>query len=407
MSETGDVLYTVADIPEIRYDKHFSIHQDIAQCVNVYYGKTKRKSSRRNYIATPKTYTINHADTDMDLKVPAAENSCDSTALLPKDLQKRVTFLIGNGFDLNIGLNTRYQDFYKYYILKNKDDILAKDIDENYDNWSDLELGLGKYTETVLPIKEEEFWASEQNLENNLVDYLTEEVKRINLDIDDRKKHIENKMAESLLEFYKKLPDEAEKSIKRILSDAKKQYFFITFNYTDALDQCVKIIRRSRRMKSEGEEDVLHIHGTISGNMVLGVNDESQIANPKFRNKYEYKRLLIKRYINEYCGRENIKKARDIIDGSTIICIYGMSIGATDKMWWQYIGKWLQGCSDRRLVIFAKDSTVYKVKKYSGNYGEKVKDQFKNVGGLANVWNKIKNKIYVEVNADMFDFKVV
>ena len=27
----------------------------------------------------------------------------------------RITFLIGNGFDLNLGLKTRYTDFYPYY----------------------------------------------------------------------------------------------------------------------------------------------------------------------------------------------------------------------------------------------------------------------------------------------------
>ena len=26
-----------------------------------------------------------------------------------------ITFLIGNGFDIGLGLKTRYKDFYKYY----------------------------------------------------------------------------------------------------------------------------------------------------------------------------------------------------------------------------------------------------------------------------------------------------
>lgn len=28
-----------------------------------------------------------------------------------------VTFLIGNGFDINLGLKTSYKDFYEQYIL--------------------------------------------------------------------------------------------------------------------------------------------------------------------------------------------------------------------------------------------------------------------------------------------------
>lgn len=29
-----------------------------------------------------------------------------------------VTFLLGNGFDLNLGLSTSYKDFYSYYTKK-------------------------------------------------------------------------------------------------------------------------------------------------------------------------------------------------------------------------------------------------------------------------------------------------
>lgn len=33
-----------------------------------------------------------------------------------------VTFLIGNGFDLNLGLATQYPDFLKEYLVDNPDD---------------------------------------------------------------------------------------------------------------------------------------------------------------------------------------------------------------------------------------------------------------------------------------------
>ena len=39
-----------------------------------------------------------------------------------------ITFLIGNGFDLNLNLNTRYSDFYKYYIENDPQDIISKSI---------------------------------------------------------------------------------------------------------------------------------------------------------------------------------------------------------------------------------------------------------------------------------------
>lgn len=59
-----------------------------------------------------------------------------------------ITFLIGNGFDINIGLKTRYQNFYDY--LKDSGNMkkLTSELNEksnvDFDKvmWSDLELGL-------------------------------------------------------------------------------------------------------------------------------------------------------------------------------------------------------------------------------------------------------------------------
>ncbi len=39
-----------------------------------------------------------------------------------------ITFLIGNGFDLNLGLKTRYTDFYKYYMEHNPNNLISKSI---------------------------------------------------------------------------------------------------------------------------------------------------------------------------------------------------------------------------------------------------------------------------------------
>ena len=37
-----------------------------------------------------------------------------------------VAFLIGNGFDINIGINIWYTDFYPYYLPKEHNDIISK-----------------------------------------------------------------------------------------------------------------------------------------------------------------------------------------------------------------------------------------------------------------------------------------
>lgn len=57
-------------------------------------------------------------------------------------------FVIGNGFDLQLGLPTSYSDFYKYYISRpSQSEVISRlkgEISQNQQNWSDLELALGK-----------------------------------------------------------------------------------------------------------------------------------------------------------------------------------------------------------------------------------------------------------------------
>ena len=49
-----------------------------------------------------------------------------------------------------------------------------------------------------------------------------------------------------------------------------------------------------------------------------------------------------------------------MIDSSVIICAYGMSIGQTDNMWWEYIGKWLK----------RRDTNIFVIYNYELNYQE-------------------------------------
>lgn len=62
-----------------------------------------------------------------------------------------ITYLIGNGFDINLGLKTKYTDFYGEYIasVKDLDDNdcrkrFAMKIDGNYENWADFEAGFAE-----------------------------------------------------------------------------------------------------------------------------------------------------------------------------------------------------------------------------------------------------------------------
>lgn len=336
---------------------------------------------------------------------------------------KRITFFIGNGFDINVGLDTRYSDFYKYYISHYPDDMLAKEIDANYDLWSDLEIGLGNYTSSIEEGKEREFWESEEKLENALADYLQSQIERIQIS-SDLEKTIANKMQQSLLQFYKKLPIEQQQFIKSMIYTLRDtiEYTFICFNYTDTLDRCVEITKKifpkdlgnhkadNATIYSHSIGNVIHIHGTLQEELILGVNDTEQIANSKFQKSGLYRQLLVKGEANKRFGNNKIQIAQNYIDSSAAICVFGMSLGATDKMWWNYICKWLQGADKRRLIIFSKpEQEMPRITRHRLFISENaVLENLKANSGINdNEWEKIVGRIFVKFESGLFDFKVV
>lgn len=336
---------------------------------------------------------------------------------------KRITFFIGNGFDINVGLDTRYSDFYKYYLLHYPSDMLAKSIDKNYDLWSDLESGLGEYTARVEDGIETEFWESEERLENALADYLQSQTKRLQIS-DDMEKTIATKMQQSLLRFQKELTIEQQRFIESLIYTLHDSitYSFICFNYTNTLDRCVEITKKlipkdfgnhkadNTTIYAHSLGDVIHIHGTIQEELILGVNDTKQIANQKFRENPLYRQFLVKEEANKRFGNDKIQTVRNYIDSSVAICIFGMSLGATDKMWWNYICKWLQGLDKRRLIIFSKpDQDMPRLTKHRLFISENIVLENLRVNSGINEaeWNKIVGKIFIKFDCDLFDFKLV
>lgn len=336
----------------------------------------------------------------------------------------RITFFIGNGFDINVGLDTGYKDFYKYYITENPEDKLAQAINSDYEYWSDLEEGLGKYTAKVTPEEEDSFWESEDKLEQALADYLELQMHRISAEDDDKKGKIAKIMQKSLNQFHAELPKEQKQNIDNIIANIRESitYAFVSFNYTNALDTCVKITqekipngfgthRASYNTYSHTIDTILHIHGTTTEEMIVGVNDDSQIANEKFRNNSLYCQWMIKSLTNQRFSQNKIQELKNIIDSSSIICIFGMSIGKTDKMWWEHICKWLKGNANRRLVIYVKRNTE-EVKRITKrvlfiNQNE-VLDRMKTFSGLKDEeWNDVSLQIYIKFDTNIFNFNPV
>lgn len=275
-----------------------------------------------------------------------------------------ITFLVGNGFDLNLGLKTKYEDFLHTYTEKNEyanqyvinDDALSifrSDILKNFDEWSSAEEAFGQYTAKFANRKRnaDEFSECHEDFCSRLAEYLNDQQK--SFDIESQKENIAKEFAASI-SFDNLVNNFRENQRQQLQNSAKSiggayNYNFINFNYTITLDKFVDFVRENsdilgmRTLGGTGYKnrmgEIIHVHGYTDRDMVLGVNDTSQIISLELFNGYgdEFLNQFIKQKTNEM-NEENVDvKTHELLKKSDLIYIYGMSTGKTDALWWQRI----------------------------------------------------------------------
>ncbi|MFR9543874.1 MAG: AbiH family protein [Rikenellaceae bacterium] len=152
-----------------------------------------------------------------------------------------------------------------------------------------------------------------------------------------------------------------------------------------------------------------HIHGYYDKDMVLGVNDISQIANDELKKEFQITDALVKPRCNQVTKHLVDNTCKRVIANSHLIFIFGSSIGASDKLWWDEIGKKLSSDPNTRLVIFYKDQEIPKRNRgYKlGAIERTVRANFLLMTNLApEVIKKAENRIFVVHNAGIFNFKL-
>ena len=333
-----------------------------------------------------------------------------------------ITFLIGNGFDLNLGLKTGYTDFYKYYIQQLPDDMIVKSIIKETGTYillSFLELGLGWFLQEIDVNHIEDFLNSKANLERYLTKYLIQEDKKIF--IKDKQALLEE-FKNAVINFYKEFSLEERNRYKSYLSSESNSivYTFINFNYTSSLDKIVEIAAKdtkpfsSHKCSSYTNEkldnigNVLHIHGDLNKGIIIGVNDESQIKNDTLMNNTDLTDYIIKSKLNAAIGELKQQTAFEKINNSKYVCVYGLSIGDTDNIWWSKIIEWLIKSPDHKLVlyIYKETSIQYSVQeqvRFSNNQKMKIID--KNIKLDKQTKANIRNQVIVIPNSEIFNFK--
>lgn len=281
-----------------------------------------------------------------------------------------ITFLVGNGFDISAGIDTSYQAFYKWYCAQpSSTDVIEKfkqeikdDIDNGGRTWADFEIGLGKYTRNFSHENVDEFFECYEDAHESIIIYLEEKKNQFN--IDNTSEEDITRLQDGIIHFYQELSPQDNVLFRNLLNaDAHNNtvFNFLSFNYTDVLDKCIEKISSSplkqwehsgTNRKAYVKSNVLHIHGTSNEYPVLGVNDKLQIANQELLSEPQFCDVMIKPQSVTSIGQLWHTDADKLIENSQIICIWGMSLGSSDSLWWNRINKWLKANSNRHLVVF-------------------------------------------------------
>jgi len=318
-----------------------------------------------------------------------------------------ILYIVGNGFDLNLGMKTSYSDFYKYYnqILSKSPSVLKlkTNISKDILNWSDLELALGKYTEKLNSANE--FHEVFEDIGDNLADYLK---------IQEDESNCENTKLDVFFndlsnpEKYLLTADRNAVYNHKLRHKSNIWTFnIVTFNYTKTIE---KILGFEELDLTIGEHSGLpniihsieHIHGYTDNRMVMGVNDTSQISNSDFHNKQDILEAFVKNDCNGICKHTIDQTFSQLISSANIICIFGSSIGDTDRMWWNKVANQLK--QDCILIIFVKSSEINPRRMYKiGNIERSVKELIYSHSNLTIEERSIVDKkIYIGLNSNMF-----
>lgn len=209
-------------------------------------------------------------------------------------------FIIGNGFDLNLGLETSYKDFIgSSFFTRNLGEnglSLFNYLNEvNKSNWIDIEKELAIYSKQGL---------GNQNFLNEyekLCDELKSYIKSIELKNVDHEAH-------------------AYQVLEKI--DWRDDFIILNFNYTNSVSFILSMLNVPKQVI---KDSVIHVHGSAHADeIIFGVDDRSEIDDDHS--------FLRKSTSSIYSGR----RVRKALDNFRTLSIFGHSLGESDHMYFQF-----------------------------------------------------------------------
>lgn len=321
-----------------------------------------------------------------------------------------IVYLIGNGFDLNLRLPTDYKHFYEYYVTSHSTSEIIERLKRhirNYEdqNWSDLEVGLGEYTAQLSTYKELEEIFINLNLE------LTKYIQMIDNQLPQYTQSYKDKFLNDLRTPYSYLTSKEQAIMMSHYQSFSSDIYtnIVNFNYTHTIEHITQIEKGKHISIGQYEKrsvylrPINHLHREIGDRgIILGVNDETQITNQELASDIRAKNLLIKPVCNEQLGWLNDVTCKQRIQGANLLCLFGLSLGKTDRLWWQIIGKHME-ISNCHLIYFHYTDKTFPLEQLEINYKLSLKEQLLDtLEIMKNKHENVLSRIFIVINSNMF-----
>lgn len=336
----------------------------------------------------------------------------------------RILYLIGNGFDIHVGLKTAYPSFLKYYL----EQPLPTDIDErrqgyitrlkddikgNIKLWSALELQFGKHmsklgkgnADNIL----EELDIINDDIRNNLSKYIA---------LQDEKSFFTDNASKTFIKDLVAPELHLRDFEKSIIANQKTNAWrgtvnvvdIVSFNYTHTIEHLLGKAPEQTYNNGVTINEPVHVHGYHDNRMIMGVDNINQIENDELKKLTYATETLVKSQCNHTYGVSHTDQTTSLINNAQFICIYGMSFGDTDKTWWRTVCSALKSRGFVYVIIFWHED---KLPNYSNsgpkleNLKRRVVNNFLAQGGIENPTRaELAKRIYVSVNDPIFDIQI-
>ena len=283
----------------------------------------------------------------------------------------RTAYLVGNGFDLSVRLDTSPGSFLQAFVDENvvgeatSDSTsavaFAKDIQsDGVETWADFETKIGEYSSRFSADQAGEYVARVAALRSFLGQWLQKQQSRAD------EAFIKGNAAgciRSMTDYRSGLRPLKGAKLRQLRGKHKSENWYqdiVCFNYTDVLERMRAAAGGENTNIGNLESGTcsaigkfVYAHDSLKDKIVCGVNDTSQIANEAFRDIRLVTDNLVKGDMEANVIANDLDaQARRIIDDANVVAVFGMSFGKSDRRWWEQVGKKLIEDKSSILVLF-------------------------------------------------------